>query len=114
MRPKIIMSRQSSEPLILLDSGVVRHFINGNRILELQQVFPGWFVMLDKVKNELCRSKSIENIVINLIRMTGMQLMQFPTEMEIIREYAVLKDNLVMVRVHAWLLQNIKTLHCKQ
>jgi hypothetical protein len=91
MRPKIIMSRQSSEPLILLDSGVVRHFINGNRILELQQVFPGWFVMLDKVKNELCRSKSIENIVINLIRMTGMQLMQFPTEMEIIREYAILK-----------------------
>jgi len=47
--------------------------------------------MLDKVKNELCRSKSIENIVINLIRMTGMQLMQFPTEMEIIREYAILK-----------------------
>ncbi len=39
MRPKIIMSRQSSEPLILLDSGVVRHFINGNRILELQQYF---------------------------------------------------------------------------
>lgn len=84
------MIRQSSEPLILLDSDVVRHFINGNRILELKEIFPGRFAMLDKVKDELCRSRSIEPYVVNLIR-TGMTLIPFPNTREIIREYAMLK-----------------------
>lgn len=84
------MSKQSSEPLILLDSDVVRHFINGNRTLELKRVFPGRFVMLDKVKEELCRSKSIEPYVVNLIN-AGIPLIPFPNERDIIKEYAILK-----------------------
>ncbi len=61
------MSKQLSEPLILLDADVVRHFINGSRIFDLQKIYPKRFVMLEKVKDELCRSKSLETVVNNFI-----------------------------------------------
>lgn len=79
-----------SEPSILLDSDVVRHFINGGKILQLSAIYPKRFVMLDKVKNELCRSKSIETIVVNFLSMTKVPVMPFPKQIEIIKEYALL------------------------
>lgn len=88
------MSKQLSEPLILLDADVVRHFINGSRIFELQQVYPKRFVMLEKVKDELCRSKGLEKIVNNFVSMTALPLIPFPMDLKIIREYAVLKKSL--------------------
>ena len=84
------MSRNNSEPKILLDSDVVRHFINGNQLLMLTRIFPNRFVMLDKVKNELCRSKSIVTQVNNFITMTKVPVIPFPTDRAIIIEYAQL------------------------
>lgn len=87
------MSKQLSEPLILLDADVVRHFINGSRIFELQKIYPKRFVMLEKVKDELCRSKSLETIVNNFISMTSLPLIPFPKDLNIVKEYAVLKKS---------------------
>jgi predicted nucleic acid-binding protein len=81
---------KSSEPNILLDSDVVRHFINAGKIHQLSSIFPKRFVMLDKVKNELCRSKSIESTVNNFLTMTKVPVVPFPKEIEIIKEYALL------------------------
>ena len=61
---------KSSEPNILLDSDVIRHFINGGKIHQLSSINPKRFLMLDKVKNELCRSKSLETTVNNFLTMT--------------------------------------------
>lgn len=85
------MSKQLSEPLILLDADVVRHFVNGNRILELQKIYPKRFVMLEKVKDELCRSKNLETIIDNFISMTSLPIMAFPKDITIVKEYAFLK-----------------------
>jgi len=52
----LVTSDGLSKYKILLDSDVVRHFINGNQLLMLTRIFPNRFVMPDKVKNELCRS----------------------------------------------------------
>lgn len=87
------MSKQLSEPLILLDADVVRHFINGSRIFDLQKIYPKRFVMLEKVKDELCRSKSLETVINNFISMTSLPLMPFPKELNIIKEYALLKKS---------------------
>lgn len=87
------MSKQLSEPLILLDADVVRHFINGSRIFDLQKIYPKRFVMLEKVKDELCRSKSIETIVNNFIAMTALPIMPFPKDLNIVKEYALLKKS---------------------
>ncbi|MEO6903707.1 MAG: hypothetical protein ABI315_11260 [Bacteroidia bacterium] len=81
---------KSSEPNILLDSDVVRHFINGGKIHQLSFIFPKRFVMLDKVKNELCRSKSIETTVNNFLTRTNVPVVPFPKQIEIIKEYAIL------------------------
>ena len=72
------MSKNSPEPKILLDSDVVRHFINGGQILVLSKIFPNRFVMLDKVKAELCRSKSLETPVNNFLSMTRVPVLSFP------------------------------------
>lgn len=81
---------KSSQPNILLDSDVVRHFINGGKIHQLSSIFPKRFVMLDKVKNELCRSKGIETTVNNFLTMTKVPVVPFPKQIEIIKEYALL------------------------
>ena len=81
---------KSSEPNILLDSDVVRHFINGGKIHHLSSIYPRRFVMLDKVKNELCRSKSLETTITNFLTMTKVPVVPFPKQMEIIKEYALL------------------------
>jgi predicted nucleic acid-binding protein len=88
------MGKQLSEALILLDADVVRHFINGGRILHLQNIYPKRLVMIDKVKDELCRSRNIEPMINNLIAMTGLQIMAFPKEIAVIKEYATLKKTL--------------------
>jgi predicted nucleic acid-binding protein len=87
---KTIMSRNSNEPKILLDSDVVRHFINGRQILKLAAIFPKRFVMLDKVKDELCKSKQIASTVINFLSMTKVDVIDFPNQKNIILEYAIL------------------------
>lgn len=81
---------KKNEPNILLDSDVVRHFLNGNRLHQLSAIFPKRFVMLDKVKNELCRSKSLVTPVTNFLSMFKIPIVTFPTGGEIIKEYAML------------------------
>lgn len=81
---------KKSEPNILLDSDVVRHFLNGNRIHQLSAIFPNRFVMLDKVKNELCRSKSLITPVSNFLSMFKIPIITFPANKDIIKEYAQL------------------------
>ena len=84
------MNKSSNEPKILLDSDVVRHFINGNQLLVLSKIYPNRFVMLDKVKNELCRSRSLVTQVNNFLIMCKVDVLPFPTERTIIIEYAKL------------------------
>lgn len=79
-----------NEPNILLDSDVVRHFLNGGRIHQLTSIFPGRFVMLDKVKNELCRSKSLVTPVTNFLALFKVPLISFPSQTNVIKEYAIL------------------------
>lgn len=82
---------KKNEPNILLDADVVRHFLNGNRIHQLTAIFPRRLVMLDKVKQELCRSKGLALPVTNFLTQFKIPLLDFPARSEIMREYAQLK-----------------------
>ena len=86
----MIMSKSSALPKILLDSDVVRHFINGEQILFLAKIFPNRFVMLDKVKNELLKSKQIQTQVNNFLTMNRIDVIPFPIDRAVIMEYAAL------------------------
>lgn len=78
------------EPKILLDSDVFRHFLNGGRIHQLPFIFPNRFVILEKVKDELCRSKSLVLPVNNFIKMCKIPVLTFPKDRRIMREYSQL------------------------
>src|SRR5690606_11840937 len=79
---------KNEAPKILLDSDVVRHFIAGGQILLLSSIFPKRFVMLDKVKAELCRSKKLEPVVNNFLTMSKIEVLTFPSKREVFIEYA--------------------------
>ena len=84
---------KKNEPSILLDSDVVRHFLNGGRIHQLSAIFPNRFVMLDKVKNELCRSKRLITPVKNFLGLFKIPVIAFPNNADVMKEYARLRKN---------------------
>lgn len=79
------------EPKILLDCDVFIHFLKGGRIYELFKIFPGRFVMLDKVKKELLKRDSNHLTVAIVFGMTDIEELVMPTDLEIVKEYFALK-----------------------
>ena len=79
------------EPKILLDCDVVIHFLKGGRILELPTIFPGRFVMLDKVYNELMKRSSNFLAIEIFLRTSGVPVMPMPTDPVIVKEYFILR-----------------------
>lgn len=82
---------KNSEPKILLDCDVIIHFLKGGKILELPKIFPGRFVILDKVKKELLKRNS-NFLAINAFLILGpVEEMPMPVEEVIVKEYFALK-----------------------
>lgn len=77
-----------NEPEILLDADVVRHFFSGHRLHQLSKICPKRFVMLEKVKQELCRSKHLEVAVCNFLAHFAIPVRPLPNEALIVKEYA--------------------------
>lgn len=76
---------------ILLDSDVIRHFIKGDALLSLLQIFPNRLVMLKNVTEELCRSKSLSMMISNFIAFNKIEEMDFPNhDYRIVKAYAEL------------------------
>lgn len=84
------MAEKTGDTKILIDSDVVRHFIDGGKILELHKVFPKRLVILDVVKKELCRSKKIKDIVSNFISFCKIEEVKFEDNSEAVAEYVKL------------------------
>lgn len=82
------MSENKDQEKILLDSDVIRHFIKGDRLLYLPKIFPNRLIIVDIVKDELCRSHSIATTVNNFISFTKVELMTFPSDITIKKEFA--------------------------
>ncbi|MFI5193506.1 MAG: hypothetical protein ACHQD7_05595 [Chitinophagales bacterium] len=81
----------TGEPKILLDCDLVIHFLKGGKILELPTIFPGRFVMLDKVYNELM--KRISNVLAIGIFLASAKVpvIPMPTSQVIVKEYFSLR-----------------------
>lgn len=79
------------EPKILLDCDVVIHFIKGQKIMELPAIFPGRFVMLDKVHGELMK-RSGNFLAIGVFLMSsGIPVIPMPMDDAVKKEYFTLK-----------------------
>ncbi|WP_445454967.1 hypothetical protein [Flavobacterium sp. HNIBRBA15423] len=84
----------SNEPRILLDCDVIIHFTKGGQQLLLPKIFPNRFVILDKVKEELNKRKKSIVALENFIEWTKIEVIPFPKDVSIIKEYAKLKYNM--------------------
>lgn len=78
---------------ILLDCDVIIHFLKGEQILVLPKIFPGQFVILDIVKNELTKYRSLASTFENFLNFSKIEVVSFTGNMDILREYARLKTN---------------------
>jgi predicted nucleic acid-binding protein len=88
------MESKEKEPKILLDSDVIRNFISGNKINILHKIFPKRFCILDRVKKELLRSKSLIKPVTDFIRNGKIEEIIFPEEnRDILYEYSKLMSD---------------------
>jgi len=85
------MSKKSDKPKILLDCDVIIHFIKAGQQLVLPKIFPGRFVILDKVKTELEKRKSTLIQIENFIAWSKIAVVPMPTDTHVIKEYISLK-----------------------
>jgi len=86
--------KTSNEPRILLDCDVIIHFTKAGQQLLLPKIFPNRFVILDKVKAELDKRKKSIVALENFIEWTKIEVISFPKDPAIIKEYAKLKYNM--------------------
>jgi len=84
----------NGEPKILLDCDVFIHFLKGGKILELPRIFPGRFVMLDKIKTELLKRNSNALAVGVFLASAGVPVLPMPTDENIVREYFALRKQM--------------------
>jgi len=84
--------KTNSEPRILLDCDVIIHFIKAGKQLLLPKIFPNRFVILDKVKAELDKRKKSIVALNNFIEWSRIEVIPFPNEINILKEYALLRS----------------------
>lgn len=88
------MMMSSGEPKILLDCDVFIHFLKGGKLYELFKIFPGRFVMLDKVKSELLKRDSNQLTIAVVLAHTDLEELVMPSDKEIVKEYFELKKQM--------------------
>ena len=86
-----MVKKTNSEPRILLDCDVIIHFTKAGHQLLLPKIYPNRFVILDKVKEELDQRKKSLVALNNFVEWTKIEVIPFPKDINIIREYARLK-----------------------
>jgi len=73
---------------ILLDADVISHFIKGDQLNSLPQIFPNKLLILDIVKKEICNRKGWDQVIQQFIDNTDVKEVVFPQEIEFLNEYA--------------------------
>ena len=76
--------------IILLDADVIIHFIKGDRLAILTEIFPNKYGILDFVFNEVFKG-NLRTQVENLLRYNRVIEIPFDDSLEVTKEYASLK-----------------------
>lgn len=75
---------------IILDADIIIHFIRGNQLGILHQIFPNKYYLLDYIFKEVFKG-SLRTEVENLIRFGFVQELKFEDDLQVVKEFARLK-----------------------
>lgn len=89
------MIKFDSNKAILYDADVIIHFITGDRLLDLFNLYPNKNLILETVYTELAKSPATKITLDNLIALKVLTIIPFPTNYEIIKEFAHLTSSLM-------------------
>jgi len=73
---------------VLLDGDVISHFIKGELVDLLPKLFPNRLILLNIVKTEIYKRPGWNIIIDNLIKTHVIEEVDFPEEIEFVKEYA--------------------------
>lgn len=79
------------EKIILLDADVIIHFNKAGHLLTLKKIFPKRLHILDVVIQELSYHSNTKEIINNFLNFGIATVMQFPSDNQIKKEYAMLR-----------------------
>jgi len=88
MLMKLTTKMTKDEQKILIDADVISHFIKGDMLYKLPEIYPARLIVLDIVKEELSKRKGWKTIIDKFLEKTDVQLINFPQDIEYISEYA--------------------------
>lgn len=85
------MNNPDDKTKILLDADVIRNFLSGEKLNILCKIFPRRFCIIDRVREELFRSKNLKGKIEKFILEEQIEIIKFPDDdMDIVFEYAKL------------------------
>jgi hypothetical protein len=87
-----ILRMEKSEKMILLDADVISHFIKGDLLNKLPEIYPGRLIILDIVKEEILKRKGWRSIIERFVKRTDVQKIDFPQDENYVIEYAYLRS----------------------
>lgn len=80
---------------LVFDADVIIHFISGDRLLDLFKIFPNKCLILDKVYMEITKRVQTKITIDNQIKLGFIDIVKFPSNLIIIKEYAHLRSALM-------------------
>lgn len=80
---------------LLYDADVIFHYKTGDRLLDLFNTFPNKSLILEQVYLEVTVARETKTTIDNLINLGLIEKIDFPTNPEIIKEYAHLTSALM-------------------
>jgi len=83
-----LKSSLARKKVIVYDADVIIHFICGDRLLDLFNIYPNKSVILDKVYEELSRHHGTKKTIDNLTKFGIVEIVSFSGRLEVVKEYA--------------------------
>lgn len=89
------MIKIDSSKILVFDADVIIHFITGDRLLDLFNIFSNDCVIIQTVYDELSRNYKTKETLDNLINLGTIKVITLSNKFEIIKEFAHLTSSLM-------------------
>jgi len=102
MLMKIKAKMTKGERKILLDADVISHFIKGDLLFKLPEIYHSRLIVLDIVKEEISKRAGWDTIINRFLRKTDVQLINFPQDNEYLNSSSTVANCICLKKSTIW------------